>query len=50
MASNSTKNGVLCEAKGIPQQFKLPNGQPLQVLSDVSLSIYPNEIVALLGP
>jgi NitT/TauT family transport system ATP-binding protein len=49
MANNST-NGVLCEAKSISQQFKLPNGQPLQVLSDVSLSIYPNEIVALLGP
>jgi NitT/TauT family transport system ATP-binding protein len=50
MANNSTTNGVLCEAKSISQQFKLPNGQPLQVLSDVSLSIYPNEIVALLGP
>ena len=50
MANNSTKNGVLCEAKSISQQFKLPNGQPLQVLADVSLSIYPNEIVALLGP
>ena len=50
MATNSTKNGVLCEAKSISQQFTLPNGQPLQVLADVSLSIYPNEIVALLGP
>jgi NitT/TauT family transport system ATP-binding protein len=49
-SANSTTNGVLCEAKSISQQFKLPNGQPLQVLSDVSLSIYPNEIVALLGP
>jgi NitT/TauT family transport system ATP-binding protein len=50
MANTSPTNGVLCEAKSISQQFKLPNGQPLQVLSDVSLSIYPNEIVALLGP
>src|SRR5215467_11160304 len=49
MASNST-NGVLCEAKSVSQQFKLPNGQPLQVLADVSLSIFPNEVVALLGP
>jgi NitT/TauT family transport system ATP-binding protein len=50
MATNSSTNGILCEAQNISQQFTLPNGKPLQVLTDVSLAIYPNEIVALLGP
>jgi NitT/TauT family transport system ATP-binding protein len=41
---------VLCEARGVSHEFKLPTGQPLRVLQDVSLTIRPREIVALLGP
>src|ERR1700760_682273 len=43
-------NGSLCEARDVSHEFKLPNGQKLLVLDDVSLAIRPNEIVALLGP
>src|ERR1700759_2823515 len=41
---------VLCEARGISQEFPPPNGQALQVLDNITLAILPNEIVALLGP
>src|ERR1700749_3650348 len=41
---------VLCEARCVSQQFTLPNGKPLQVLDNITLSVLPNEIVALLGP
>lgn len=41
---------VLCELRHVSHQFELPNGQPLQVLKDVSLAVRANEIVALLGP
>jgi NitT/TauT family transport system ATP-binding protein len=46
----ATETGVLCEAKNVSHEFTLPSGQSLLVLRDVSLSIRPNEIVALLGP
>jgi NitT/TauT family transport system ATP-binding protein len=40
----------LCEARGVSQEFKLPNGQPFRVLENINLEIRPNEVVALLGP
>jgi NitT/TauT family transport system ATP-binding protein len=44
------KTQVLCEAIHVTHEFPLPSGKPLLVLKDVSISILPNEIVALLGP
>ncbi|HEY2761517.1 MAG TPA: ATP-binding cassette domain-containing protein, partial [Pirellulales bacterium] len=41
---------VLCEARGISQEYPQPNGKPLLVLDNITLAIQPNEIVALLGP
>src|SRR5689334_4203371 len=41
---------VLCEMRGVSHDFRLPNGQTLCVLEDVSLAVRPNEVVALLGP
>jgi len=40
----------MCEARDVSHEFKLPNGQTLLVLEDITLAIRPNEIVALLGP
>lgn len=40
----------LCELRGVTHEFMMPNGNPLRVLQDVSLSVRPNEIIALLGP
>src|SRR5690242_11355902 len=40
----------LCEMEGVTHFFQLPSGQRLEVLEDVSLSVNPNEVVALLGP
>lgn len=41
---------VLCETKNVTHNFKLPNGNPIRVLDDISLTIQPDEVVALLGP
>jgi NitT/TauT family transport system ATP-binding protein len=41
---------TLCEVRHVTQEFRLPNGQPLRVLEDVSLAIRPHEVVAILGP
>ena len=41
---------ALCEIRGVSHDFRLPNGQNLRVLEDVSLAVRPNEVVALLGP
>ncbi len=49
MSSSATAT-ALCEARHVSHDFKLPNGQTLRVLEDVSLSIGPDEVVALLGP
>jgi NitT/TauT family transport system ATP-binding protein len=40
----------LCEVRCVSHEFPQPNGIPLQVLKDVTLSVRSNEIVALLGP
>jgi NitT/TauT family transport system ATP-binding protein len=41
---------VLCEARGIMQDFNLPDGRPRRTLEGIDLAIKPNEVVALLGP
>ena len=41
---------ALCEARHVTHEFKLPNGNPLCVLENITLDIRPNEVVALLGP
>ena len=43
-------NHVLCEARGLSHAFRLPNGQRLKVLEQVSVTVGANEVVALLGP
>jgi NitT/TauT family transport system ATP-binding protein len=40
----------LGELVGVSHAFVLPSGQRLEVLRDVSVSIRPGEVVALLGP
>jgi NitT/TauT family transport system ATP-binding protein len=40
----------LCEMEGVSHRFRLPSGQELPVLQDISLSVNPGEVVALLGP
>jgi NitT/TauT family transport system ATP-binding protein len=40
----------LCEVRHVSHEFPQPNGIPLKVLQDVTLSVRSNEIVALLGP
>jgi NitT/TauT family transport system ATP-binding protein len=40
----------LCGVRGVSHEFMQPSGKPLLVLEDVSLSIQPNEVIALLGP
>jgi NitT/TauT family transport system ATP-binding protein len=41
---------VLCEARAVSHTFKLPTGQNLMVLQEITLAIRHREIVALLGP
>ena len=41
---------IVCEARHISHDFMLPNGKPLRVVQDVSLTIATDEVVALLGP
>jgi len=41
---------VQCETRGVTHEFTLPNGKPLRVLENISLSIRAHEVVALLGP
>jgi NitT/TauT family transport system ATP-binding protein len=43
-------DGVLCEVRGVSQDFPLPNGKFLHVLDDVRLAVRAHEVVALLGP
>jgi len=41
---------LLLEARHVTQRFKLPNGQVLEALRDVSLNVCEHEVVALVGP
>jgi len=47
---NIKNNSLLCEMKDIHHRFVLPNGNQVTVLKDVNLSIFREEVVALLGP
>ena len=40
----------LCELRHVSHRFVLPDGTPLEVLRDVSLTVRPDEVIALLGP
>jgi NitT/TauT family transport system ATP-binding protein len=51
MSNGAQRNGeVLCEVRGVAQDFTLPNGKPLRVLEDINLTIRSSEVIALLGP
>jgi NitT/TauT family transport system ATP-binding protein len=41
---------TLLEARNVTQRFRLPNGQLLEALRGVSLSVCEHEVVALVGP
>ena len=43
-------DAVLLEARRVTQRFKLPNGQVLEALREVSLAVREHEVVALVGP
>ncbi len=48
---NVTPNGeALCELRHVHKEFPQGKGAPLRVLEDISLTVKPNEVVALLGP
>ena len=46
-ASPLPRPDALCEVRNIRHDFPLADGKPMRVLQDISLSIYPNEVVAL---
>src|SRR5262249_12247437 len=46
----ATDKAVLCEAQDVSHDFAQPNGQSLRVIDHINLKIYPDEVVALLGP
>lgn len=45
-----TPGTTLLEARGVTQRFRLPNGQVLEALRDVSLAVREHEVVAFVGP
>ena len=45
-----TPGSLLLEAQHVTQRFRLPNGQVLEALRDVSLAVHEHEVVALVGP
>src|SRR5438552_17253740 len=46
----AANNPVLCELRKINKSFRLPGGSEQTVLKDIDLSIYADEVIALLGP
>src|SRR5205807_9776285 len=50
LARRMTSGTLLLEARQVTQRFRLPNGQVLEALRDVSLSVREHEVVALVGP
>jgi NitT/TauT family transport system ATP-binding protein len=40
----------LCELRHVSHDFPQPNGRPRRVLDDVTLTVRPNEVIALIGP
>ena len=45
-----TPGPLLLEARHVTQRFRLPNGQVIEALRDVSLNVCEQEVVALVGP
>ena len=45
-----TPGTMLLDAQHVTQRFRLPNGQILEALRDVSLVVREHEVVALVGP
>ena len=43
-------DAVLLQARGVTKRYQLPNGQMLEALRDVSLSVSEHEVVAFVGP
>jgi NitT/TauT family transport system ATP-binding protein len=50
MTDGPAKPEILCEVRGVGQDFPLPGGKFLHALDDINLSVRRDEIVALLGP
>jgi NitT/TauT family transport system ATP-binding protein len=45
-----SEDEALCELRRVDKEFPQGKGPPLRVLQDISLTVRPNEVVALLGP
>ncbi len=46
----TSEGEALCELRHVDKEFPQGKGPPLRVLQDISLTVRPNEVVALLGP
>src|SRR3954466_1050341 len=45
-----TPASAMLQARDVTHRYRLPNGQVLEALRDVSLGIREHEVVALVGP